>query len=111
VNSGRMCTQTIRKTAPHPSAAKLWEEYLYSDEGQLVWTNAYCYTSRYADLVAKGVIAGDLQAKLPDVTGTVFPTEKQLTASKTLISGSWASVTGLGPLKTPTPPPWRCISY
>jgi putative spermidine/putrescine transport system substrate-binding protein len=102
---GGIYVQAISKTAPHPNAAKLWEEYLYSDEGQLVWTNAYCYTSRYADLVAKGVIAGDLKAKLPDVTGTVFPTEKQLTASKTLISGSWASVTGLGPLKTPPPAP------
>ena len=102
---GGIYVQAISKTAPHPNAAKLWEEYLYSDEGQLVWTNAYCYTSRYQDLVSKGVISGDLKAKLPDVTGTVFPTEAQLTASKTLISGSWASVTGLGPLKTPPPAP------
>jgi putative spermidine/putrescine transport system substrate-binding protein len=102
---GGIYVQAISKTAPHPNAAKLWEEYLYSDEGQLVWTNAYCYTSRYQDLVTKGVISGDLKAKLPDVTGTVFPTEAQLTASKTLISGAWASVTGLGPLKTPPPAP------
>jgi putative spermidine/putrescine transport system substrate-binding protein len=102
---GGIYVQAISKTAPHPNAAKLWEEYLYSDEGQLVWTNAYCYTSRYTDLVTKGVISGDLKAKLPDVTGTVFPTEAQLTASKTLISGAWASVTGLGPLKTPPPAP------
>jgi putative spermidine/putrescine transport system substrate-binding protein len=102
---GGIYVQAISKTAPHPNAAKLWEEYLYSDEGQLVWTNAYCYTSRYQDLVTKGIISGDLKAKLPDVTGTVFPTEAQLTASKTLISGAWASVTGLGPLKTPPPAP------
>jgi len=102
---GGIYVQAISKTAPHPNAAKLWEEYLYSDAGQWVWTNAYCYTTRYADLVSKGVISGDLKAKLPDVTGTVFPTVDQLTASKTLISGSWASVTGLGPLKTPPPAP------
>ena len=29
----------------------------------------------------------------------------QLTAAKTLITGQWASVTGLGPLKTPPPAP------
>jgi len=102
---GGIYVQAISKTAPHPNAAKLWEEYLYSDEGQLIWTNAYCYTTRYDDLVKKGLITGDLKAKLPDVSGTVFPTNDQLTASKTLISGSWASVTGLGPLKTPPPAP------
>jgi putative spermidine/putrescine transport system substrate-binding protein len=102
---GGIYVQAISKTAPHPNAAKLWEEYLYSDEGQLVWTGAYCYTTRYDDLVKKGLIAGDLKAKLPDVSGTVFPTLDQLTKSKTLVSGSWASVTGLGPLKTPPPAP------
>jgi putative spermidine/putrescine transport system substrate-binding protein len=102
---GGIYVQAISKTAPHPNAAKLWEEYLYSDEGQLVWTGAYCYTTRYDDLVKKGLITGDLKAKLPDVTGTVFPTNAQLTASKTLIQGSWASVVGVGPLKTQPPTP------
>jgi putative spermidine/putrescine transport system substrate-binding protein len=102
---GGIYVQAISKTAPHPNAAKLWEEYLYSDEGQLIWTNAYCYTTRYADLVTKGLITGDLKAKLPDVSGTVFPTNDQLTASKTLIQGSWASVVGVGPLKTQPPAP------
>ena len=102
---GGIYVQAISKYAPHPNAAKLWEEYLYSDQGQLVWTNAYCYTTRYDDLVKRNVIAGDLKAKLPDVSGTVFPTDQQLTAAKTLITGQWASVTGLGPLKTPPPAP------
>jgi putative spermidine/putrescine transport system substrate-binding protein len=102
---GGIYVQAISKTAPHPNAAKLWEEFLYSDAGQLWWTNSYCYTTRYDDLVARTVIAGDLKAKLPDVSGTVFPTLDQLTAAKTLVSGTWASVTGLGPLKTPPPAP------
>ena len=29
--------QAISAYAPHPNAAKLWMEFLYSDEGQLVW--------------------------------------------------------------------------
>jgi putative spermidine/putrescine transport system substrate-binding protein len=102
---GGIYVQGISKYAPHPNAAKLWEEYLYSDQGQLVWTNAYCTTARNDDLIKKGLIAGDLKAKLPDVSGTVFPTTAQLTAAKTLITGQWASVTGLGPLKTPAPKP------
>jgi putative spermidine/putrescine transport system substrate-binding protein len=102
---GGIYVQGISKFAPHPNAAKLWEEYLYSDQGQLVWTNAYCTTARNDDLIAKGLISGDLKAKLPDVSGTVFPTNAQLTAAKTLITSQWASVTGLGPLKTPPPAP------
>ena len=102
---GGIYVQGISKYAPHPNAAKLWEEYLYSDQGQLAWTNAYCTTARNDDLIKKGAITADLKAKLPDVSGTVFPTNPQLTAAKTLITGQWASVTGLGPLKTPAPAP------
>src|ERR1700684_4562288 len=29
--------QAISKTAPHPAAARLWEEYLYSTAGQNLW--------------------------------------------------------------------------
>ena len=29
--------QAISKTAPHPAAARLWEEYLYSTTGQNLW--------------------------------------------------------------------------
>ena len=102
---GGVYVQAISKTAPHPNAAKLWEEFLYSDAGQLWWTNAYCYTTRYDDLVARSVIPADIKAKLPDVSGTVFPTVDQNTAAKTLVSAQWASVTGLGPLKTQPPAP------
>ena len=29
--------QAINKNAPHPAAARLWQEFLYSDEGQNLW--------------------------------------------------------------------------
>ena len=32
--------QAISAYAPHPNAAKLWMEYLYSDEGQIGWLGA-----------------------------------------------------------------------
>ncbi|MFN3548065.1 MAG: ABC transporter substrate-binding protein, partial [Mesorhizobium sp.] len=35
--------QAISAYAPHPNAAKLWMEYLYSDEGQLGWLKGYCH--------------------------------------------------------------------
>ena len=53
-------------------------EFLYSDEGQLLWLKGYCNPIRYDDMVARGVVPADLAAKLPDSTGAVFPTPEQL---------------------------------
>ena len=66
--------QGISKYAPHPNAAKLWEEYLYSDAGQLGYLNGYCYPIRFDAMKAAGAIPADVLAKLPDATGAVFPT-------------------------------------
>ena len=49
---GGMYVQAISTYAPHPNAAKLWMEYLYSDEGQHIWLKGYCNPIRYDDLVA-----------------------------------------------------------
>ncbi len=58
--------QAISAYAPHPNAAKLWMEYLYSDEGQLGWLKGYCHPIRFNDMVAKaGKIPQDLLDKLP----------------------------------------------
>ena len=34
---GGFYVQAINKDAPHPAAARLWEEFLYSDQGQNLW--------------------------------------------------------------------------
>ena len=47
--------QAISAHAPHPNAAKLWMEYLYSDEGQLGWLKGYCHPIRFNDIAARGV--------------------------------------------------------
>ena len=43
-----------------PNAAKLWMEYLYSDEGQNIWLKGYCNPIRYDDMVARGVVPAEL---------------------------------------------------
>ena len=73
--------QAISAYAPHPNAAKLWMEYLYSDEGQLGWLKGYCHPIRFNDLAATGKIPADLLAKLPDIhRAPVFPTLDQISA-------------------------------
>lgn len=89
-----MYVQAISAYAPHPNAAKLWMEFLYSDEGQIYWMKGYCHPIREADLRARNVIPADLLAKIPDITGAVFPSLDQLNAAKALITGDWDKVVG-----------------
>ncbi len=86
--------QAISAYAPHPNAAKLWMEYLYSDEGQLLWMKGYCHPIRESDMRKRGVVPADLAAKLPDVTGAVFPTLDQLNKAADLITKNWDSAVG-----------------
>lgn len=95
--SGRFAgvyVQAISAYAPHPNAAKLWMEFLYSDEGQTLWMEGYCHPIREADMRARGVIPDDLLAKLPDVSGAVFPSLEQLNAATELITANWDSAVG-----------------
>jgi putative spermidine/putrescine transport system substrate-binding protein len=89
-----MYVQGISAYAPHPNAAKLWNEFMYSDEGQLIWMKGYCYPIRYENLLAEGKIPQELLDALPDVSGAVFPTLDQLNAAKALITEQWDSVVG-----------------
>jgi putative spermidine/putrescine transport system substrate-binding protein len=93
--------QAISAYAPHPNAAKLWMEYLYSDEGQLTWMKGYCHPIRETDLRARGVVPADIAAKLPDVSGAVFPSNAQLKAASELITKNWDSVVGADIKKAP----------
>jgi putative spermidine/putrescine transport system substrate-binding protein len=92
---GGVYSQAISAYAPHPNAAKLWMEYLYSDEGQLIWLEGYCHPIRYNDLVARDVIPQELAERLPSAelyAQAVFPTIAQLETAKTLITEQWDSV-------------------
>jgi putative spermidine/putrescine transport system substrate-binding protein len=89
--------QAISAYAPHPNAAKLWLEYLYSDEGQIGWLKGYCHPVRFGDLAAKGKIPAEVLAKLPpaeDYAKAVFPTLDEQAASKEVITKKWDSVVG-----------------
>jgi putative spermidine/putrescine transport system substrate-binding protein len=93
--------QAISAYAPHPNAAKLWMEFLYSDAGQLTWMQGYCHPIRETDMRARNVIPADVASKLPDVTGVQFPTLAQLTAGQEEITKNWDSVVGVEIKKGP----------
>ncbi len=64
---GGFYCQAISKSAPHPNAAKLWQEFVYSDEGQLAFLAGYAHPARYAAMAAAGKIPASLSKKLPPV--------------------------------------------
>jgi putative spermidine/putrescine transport system substrate-binding protein len=89
--------QAISAYAPHPNAAKLWMEYLYSDEGQLLWLKGFAHPIRYNDLVSRKVIPDALAKELPPAdlyAKALFPTSAQLDASKKVITEDWDKVVG-----------------
>ncbi|MBN9236531.1 MULTISPECIES: ABC transporter substrate-binding protein [Phyllobacteriaceae] len=89
--------QAISAYAPHPNAAKLWMEYLYSDEGQLGWLKGYCHPIRFNDLAKKGAIPKELLAKMPPAAAyekAAFPTLDEQKVSKEAITKNWDSMVG-----------------
>ena len=70
--------QAINADAPHPNAARLWQEFLYSDEGQNLWLAGGARPVRADAMVKAGTIDQAAYDALPPVTGTpVFPTVEQ----------------------------------
>ena len=83
--------QAISATAPHPAAARLWEEYLYSDEGQNLWLAGYARPARLTAMTTAKTATASLLAKLPTITGTAtFPTDAQITAAKNTVTQNWS---------------------
>ena len=38
--------QAVNATAPHPFAARLWQEFLYCDQGQILYLKGYSHPAR-----------------------------------------------------------------
>ncbi len=89
--------QAISAYAPHPNAAKLWMEYLYSDEGQLGWLKGYCHPARFNAMAAAGKIPQELLDKLPPAAAyeaAVFPTIEEQGANKEVVTKGWDATVG-----------------
>lgn len=89
--------QAISAFAPHPNAAKLWMEWLYSDEGQIGYLKGYCHPIRFGDLVKNKKVPDELLKKLPPAESydkAVFPTLAEQAAAKEVITKQWDKVVG-----------------
>jgi putative spermidine/putrescine transport system substrate-binding protein len=92
---GSYYVQAISKDAPHPAAARLWEEFLYSDAGQNLWLKGGARPVRAEAMEKAGTIDATAYAALPKAEGTpVFLTDAQTTKAKDYLSANWAKAIG-----------------
>jgi putative spermidine/putrescine transport system substrate-binding protein len=87
---GAFYVQAINKDAPHPAAARLWQEFLYSDEGQNIWLQGFARPVRLQAMVEAGTADQEALANLPEVTGDpVFLTQEQTEKHQQYLLENW----------------------
>ena len=89
---GSYYNQAINADAPHPAAARLWQEHIYSDEVQNLYLAAGAYPVRLQAMVDAGTVD---QAALDAVGATpedlVQFTAEQTEAAAALLAEQWAA--------------------
>jgi len=95
---GSFYAQAINKNAPHPAAARLWEEYLYSQGprgGQNLWLKGGVRPVEQAAMTADHHIDSAMAAAFPAVEGAAtFLSPSQLTTAAAYLRAHWAKAVG-----------------
>jgi len=90
---GGYYNQAINKQAPHPAAARLWEEFLYSQAsggGQNLWLAGGARPVEQLAMANNGSLNQAAAAKLPKVPGTpVFLNQTQNTDAANYLAANW----------------------
>jgi putative spermidine/putrescine transport system substrate-binding protein len=89
--------QAISRHAPDPAAARLWEEYLYSRDGQNLFLGGPARPIELSALQAAGTVNKAALAALPAVPAADgqlrLPTLSELIAAENIVVRQWPSVT------------------
>jgi putative spermidine/putrescine transport system substrate-binding protein len=87
--------QAINADAPNPAAARLWQEFLYSDEGQNLWLKGGARPVRAEAMAEEGTIDQELYDALPEVSGDpVIPSNEQTEKAAQYLNENWAQAVG-----------------
>ena len=89
---GSYYNQAVNIDAPHPAAARLWQEFIYSDQAQNLYLAAGAFPVRIAAMDKAGKTDKSAQASAGKMPATfVSPTAAQITAAGALLSAKWAA--------------------
>jgi len=94
---GGYYSQAINKTGPHPWAARLWEEFLFSDQGQVLFLKGFAHPARFTDLAKRKKLPQALLNALPAASiynKVKFASLGQQTQGKAVIVQQWPSKVG-----------------
>ncbi len=92
---GSYYTQAINKDAPHPAAARLWEEYLYSPEAQNQWMAGGAQPILLDKMKADGTVDEEAAKNLPKTSSPIVElTDEQQTAATDYLNKNWSKVAG-----------------
>jgi len=92
---GGFYDQAVSASAPHPAAARLWEEFLYSVQGQNLWLAGQARPAELEAMKTAGTADAAGLAALPAITGTPsFASQDQVTKAKNAVVAGWAKATG-----------------
>ncbi|WP_030756629.1 MULTISPECIES: ABC transporter substrate-binding protein [unclassified Streptomyces] len=81
----------VNRDAPHPAAARLWQEYVFSPEGQNLRLGAYARPVLMEAMAEDGTLDKAAAENLPTVEGTpMFPTEGQREKARETVNRNWA---------------------
>ena len=87
--------QAINKDAPHPAAARLWQEFLYSDQGQNLWLAGGARPVRADAMVKAGTIDKTAYDALPPVNGkAITPTVAESAKATEYLAANWSKAVG-----------------
>jgi putative spermidine/putrescine transport system substrate-binding protein len=87
--------QAINKDAPHPAAARLWQEFLYSDEGQNLYAAGDVRPVRADQMLAAGKLDKAVAASVPVIDGPVtVPSPDQTKKATAYLADNWAKAVG-----------------
>lgn len=87
--------QAINADAPHPAAARLWEEFVFSPEVQNLYLAAGAYPVTLQALEASKKVDSKALATVGELPkDLVTPTQAQTDAANTLLAAKWAAAIG-----------------
>jgi putative spermidine/putrescine transport system substrate-binding protein len=89
---GSYYNQAINVDAPHPAAARLWQEFLFSDEGQNLWLKGGAFPVRLQAMIAAGTVDADALAAVGEPPADLVQfTAAQTEAASALLAEKWAA--------------------
>ena len=92
---GAFYCQAISAFAPHPKAAALWQEFIYSDEGQLLYLQGFAHPARFSEMAKNGAIPPSIMANLPPAkpySEAQFATIAQTKKAQAALTENWTKL-------------------